>query len=53
MLTLQPDRETRAAWTKTVTASVEEFIDGLEGAPASAPGIALLPLPRPRHPATR
>ncbi|MGI5500827.1 pyridoxal phosphate-dependent decarboxylase family protein [Lentzea sp. CA-135723] len=42
---LQPDRETRAEWTKTVTAFVEEFIEGLEAAPASSPGTALLPPP--------
>lgn len=42
---LQPDRETRAEWTKTVTAFVEEFIEGLEAAPASTPGTALLPPP--------
>ncbi|MDT7781879.1 MAG: aromatic-L-amino-acid/L-tryptophan decarboxylase [Pseudonocardiales bacterium] len=42
---LQPDRETRAEWTKTVTAFVEEFIEGLEVAPASATGTALLPPP--------
>ncbi|MFS8103055.1 aminotransferase class V-fold PLP-dependent enzyme [Lentzea alba] len=42
---LQPDRETRAEWTKTVTAFVENFIDGLETAPASSPGTALLPPP--------
>ncbi|MDX8035275.1 aminotransferase class V-fold PLP-dependent enzyme [Lentzea sp. BCCO 10_0856] len=42
---LQPDRATRAEWTKTVTAFVDEFIEGLEGAPASASGTALLPPP--------
>lgn len=42
---LQPDRETRAEWTKTVTAFVEDFIEGLEAAPASSPGTALLPPP--------
>ncbi|ANZ43125.1 amino acid decarboxylase [Lentzea guizhouensis] len=42
---LQPDRETRAEWTKAVTAFVEEFVEGLEAAPASAPGTALLPPP--------
>lgn len=42
---LQPDRETRAEWTKTVTAFVEEFIEGLETAPASSPGTAVLPPP--------
>lgn len=42
---LQPDRETRAEWTKTVTAFVDEFIEGLEAAPASTPGAAVLPPP--------
>jgi aromatic-L-amino-acid decarboxylase len=42
---LQPDRETRAEWTKTVTAFVEEFVEGLEAAPASTPGTAVLPPP--------
>ncbi|MFD4676291.1 pyridoxal-dependent decarboxylase [Lentzea sp. NPDC058450] len=42
---LQPDRETRAERTKTVTAFVEDFIEGLEAAPASSPGTALLPPP--------
>jgi aromatic-L-amino-acid decarboxylase len=42
---LQPDRETRAEWTKTVTAFVDDFIEGLEAAPASSPGTALLPPP--------
>jgi aromatic-L-amino-acid decarboxylase len=42
---LQPDRETRAEWTKTVTAFVDEFVEGLEDAPASASGAALLPPP--------
>lgn len=42
---LQPDHATRAEWTKTVTAFVDEFIEGLEAAPASTPGAALLPPP--------
>ncbi|MFJ5985243.1 pyridoxal phosphate-dependent decarboxylase family protein [Lentzea sp. NPDC092896] len=42
---LQPDRETRAEWTKSVTSFVEDFIEGLEAAPASSPGTALLPPP--------
>ncbi len=42
---LQPDRETRAEWTKTVTAFVDEFIEGLEAAPASTKGAAVLPPP--------
>ncbi|MGZ3144272.1 pyridoxal phosphate-dependent decarboxylase family protein [Lentzea chajnantorensis] len=42
---LQPDRETRAEWMKAVTAFVDEFVEGLEAAPASTPGRALLPPP--------
>ncbi|WP_394620697.1 pyridoxal phosphate-dependent decarboxylase family protein [Lentzea sp. JNUCC 0626] len=42
---LQPDRETRVEWTKTVTAFVEDFIEGLEAAPASSPGTAFLSPP--------
>lgn len=45
---LQPDAETRAEWTRAVTAFVDEFIEGLEAAPASSPSTTLLP-PPPRE----
>ncbi|MET9227897.1 aminotransferase class V-fold PLP-dependent enzyme [Lentzea sp. NPDC003310] len=45
---LQPDRETRVEWTRAVTDFVETFTGGLETAPASSPGTALLP-PPPRE----
>jgi len=45
---LQPDAETRAEWTKAVVALVDEFIEGLEAAPASSPSAAVLP-PPPRE----
>lgn len=33
---MEPDRHTRQAWTAATTAFVEDFLDGLEDAPASA-----------------
>lgn len=47
---LQPDGETRAEWTKAVTAFVDEFIEGLETAPASSPSTGILPPPPPETP---
>src|SRR3954468_1067680 len=35
---LEPDRETRRAWTDAVGAFVEDFVAGLAKAPASEPG---------------
>ncbi|HEX6340079.1 pyridoxal phosphate-dependent decarboxylase family protein [Umezawaea sp.] len=37
---LEPDRETRRAWTDAVGAFVEDFVAGLAKAPASEPGPA-------------
>lgn len=37
-MTLQPDRATRAEWTKAVDGFVDDFIEGLETAPASTSG---------------
>jgi aromatic-L-amino-acid decarboxylase len=41
---MEPDRHTRQAWTAAVTAFAEDFVDGLEDAPASGHD-----LPVPTH----
>ena len=35
---MEPDRQTRLEWTAATTAFVEDFVAGLDDAPASAPG---------------